>query len=58
MTLQVLADKIGIHPYDVTGDKEMADELIEEQADISDTIFYQEMKSICAADPTLGITLP
>jgi hypothetical protein len=41
MTLKQLADKLGVHPYDLTGDAELADELMNE--DISDTTFYQEL---------------
>lgn len=42
MTLRQLSDKLGVHPYDLVGDDELADELMDE--DITDTIFYQELK--------------
>jgi hypothetical protein len=42
MTLKQLTDKLGVHPYDLVGDEELADELMNE--DITDTIFYQELK--------------
>lgn len=42
MTLRQLADLIGIHPYDLTGDTEVADSLMDE--DISQTTFYNEFK--------------
>lgn len=42
MTLKQLCDKIGIHPYDAVPDQEEADYYMNE--DITDTIFYQEMK--------------
>ena len=41
MTLQQLSDKLGIHPYDIVGDDELADELMHQ--DISDTVFYQDL---------------
>lgn len=42
MTLKELSDKLGVHPYDLVGDEELADELM--NSDISDTVFYQELK--------------
>lgn len=42
MTLKQLSDKLGVHPYDLVGDEELADELM--NSDIEDTIFYQELK--------------
>jgi hypothetical protein len=42
MTLKQLCDKIGVHPYDVVGDAETADEYM--NIDITDTIFYNELK--------------
>lgn len=41
MTLKQLSDKLGVHPYDLTGDAELAEELMHE--DITDTMFYQEL---------------
>lgn len=41
MTLQELSDKIGVHPYDIVGDDELADTLMHE--DITESIFYQEL---------------
>lgn len=41
MTLKQLSDKVGVHPYDIVGDSEFADEIMNE--DITDTIFYQEL---------------
>lgn len=42
MTLREVCDKLGVHPYDLVGDEELAEELMNE--DISDTIFFQELK--------------
>lgn len=42
MTLKVLSEKLGVHPYDLVGDEDLADELMNE--DITDTIFFQELK--------------
>lgn len=50
MTLKQLSDKLGVHPYDIVGDGELADELMNE--DITDTIFYQELKQY---EPELGL---
>ncbi len=50
MTLQQLSDKLGVHPYDLVGDAELADELMHE--DIRDTIFYKELKQY---EPELGL---
>ena len=44
MTLRELADKLGVHPYDLVGDAELADELMDE--DIAGTIFYQELANM------------
>lgn len=44
MTLKELSDKIGVHPYDLVGDTDLADDMMHE--DITDTIFYDELKSI------------
>lgn len=41
ITLKQLSDKLGVHPYDLTGDEELAEDLMHE--DITDTIFYQEL---------------
>lgn len=41
MTLKKLSDTLGVHPYDLVGDEELADELMHE--DITDTMFYQEL---------------
>lgn len=41
MTLQQLSTKLGVHPYDLVGEDELADELMHE--DITDTMFYQEL---------------
>lgn len=41
MTLRQLSDKLGVHPYDLVGDEELAEELMHE--DITDTIFYREL---------------
>ena len=45
MTLKQLCDKLEIHPYDLVGDDELADDLWNE--DIEDTIFYQDLISDC-----------
>lgn len=42
MTLRELTNKLEVHPYDLVGDEELADELMDE--DITDTIFFQELK--------------
>lgn len=42
MTLKQLSDKLGVHPYDLVGDEELADELMNEN--IEHTMFYQELK--------------
>lgn len=42
MILRELSDKLKVHPYDLVGDEELADELMD--SDISDTAFYQELK--------------
>lgn len=42
MTLKQLSNKLEVHPYDLVGDEELADELMNE--DITDTIFFQELK--------------
>lgn len=42
MTLREVSDKLGVHPYDLVGDEELAEELMNE--DITDTIFFQELK--------------
>jgi hypothetical protein len=42
MTLKQLSDVLGVHPYDLVGDEELAEELMHEN--ITDTIFYQELK--------------
>lgn len=42
MTLRQLSDKLGVHPYDLVGDEELADELMNE--DITNTVFFQELK--------------
>lgn len=42
MTLRQLSDKLEVHPYDLVGDSELADELMDE--DITDTVFFQELK--------------
>lgn len=42
MTLRQVSDKLGVHPYDLVGDSELADELMDE--DISDTPFFIELK--------------
>jgi len=42
MTLKELSDKLEVHPYDLVGDEELADELMDE--DITDTMFFQELK--------------
>jgi hypothetical protein len=42
MTLKQLSNKIGVHPYDLVGDEELAEELM--NSDIESTIFYQELK--------------
>ena len=47
-TLRQYADFLGVHPYDLTGDKELADDLMNE--DITDTIFYKEMEEIRLAE--------
>ena len=52
MTLKKLCDKLGIHPYDLVGDDELADDLMFE--DITDTIFYQEILDECNS---IGIKL-
>lgn len=44
MTLKQLSNKLGVHPYDLTGDAELADELMHQ--DITDTIFYQELAAM------------
>lgn len=44
MTLKQLSEKFGVHPYDLTGDAELADELMNE--DITDTMFYQELAAM------------
>lgn len=52
MTLKQLSNKLGIHPYDITGDAELAEELMHE--DISDTIFFEDLKSMAKTeDPAL-----
>lgn len=43
MTLKELSDKLGVHPYDIVGDEELAEELM--HSDINDTAFYQDLKS-------------
>jgi hypothetical protein len=48
ITLKQLSEKLGVHPYDLTGDAEFAEEIMNE--DITDTIFYQELKEL---EPTL-----
>lgn len=42
MTLKQLADKIGVHPDDLTGDAELSEDLMNE--DITDTMFFQDIK--------------
>ncbi len=42
MTLRELSKKLEVHPYDLVGDEELADELMD--SDISDTMFFQELK--------------
>jgi hypothetical protein len=42
MTLKQLSNKLGVHPYDLVGDEELADELMDQN--IEDTMFYQELK--------------
>jgi hypothetical protein len=42
MTLKQLADKLNIHPYDLAGSSELADELM--HVDITDTVLYHELK--------------
>lgn len=42
MTLREVSDKLGVHPYDLIGDEELAEELMDE--DISDTPFFLELK--------------
>ena len=44
MTLKQLSNKVGVHPYDLVGDEELAEELL--HTDITDTIFFQELKAI------------
>jgi len=44
VTLKQLADRLEVHPYDLTGDAELAEELMHE--DISDTPFYLELIEI------------
>lgn len=44
MTLKELSNKLGVHPYDLTGDAELAEELMHE--DITDTMFYLELKEL------------
>lgn len=41
MTLKKLSDTLEVHPYDLVGDEELANELMHE--DITDTIFFQEL---------------
>ena len=45
MTLKQLCDKLGIHPYDLVGDDELADDLMFE--DITNTVFYKDLISEC-----------
>lgn len=45
MTLKELCDKLGIHPYDLTGDDDFADSMMNE--DITETIFYKELLAEC-----------
>ena len=52
MTLKQLCDQLGIHPYDLTGDEEYADNMLNE--DITDTILYQEILEECNS---IGIKL-
>ena len=52
MTLKQLCDQLGIHPYDLTGDEEWTDNMLDE--DITDTIFYQEILDECNS---IGIKL-
>lgn len=42
MTLRQLSDTLGVHPYDLVGDEDLANELMNE--DIEHTMFYQELK--------------
>lgn len=42
MTLRELSTKLEVHPFDLVGDEELADALMDE--DIEDTIFFQEIK--------------
>jgi hypothetical protein len=52
MTLKQLSDKVNVHPYDLTGDADLAEELMHE--DITDTMFYQDVKAIAKTeDPAL-----
>lgn len=44
MTLKQLSKKVGVDPYDLVGDNELADELMNQ--DITDTIFYNEIKEL------------
>mgnify|MGYP001179555131 FL=1 len=62
-TLRQLSEDLGVHPYDLVGDSELADELLEYDDDIEDTIFYEELKAILKQDEydqthfTVGISI-
>jgi len=49
-TLQMVSDKLGVHPYDLVGDEEFAQELLDEGTDITDTILDQELKGLAQAE--------
>lgn len=63
ITLRQLSDDLGVSPYDLVGDSELADELLEYDDDIEDTIFYEELKNILKQEEydqthfTAGISL-
>ena len=52
MTLKQLCNQLEIHPYDLLGDEEYADNMLNE--DITDTIFYKELLEECNS---IGIKL-
>lgn len=48
MTLKQLSNRLGVHPYDLVGDEELADDLM--NSDITETVFFQDL---CEIEPAL-----